>query len=70
MRTHYLTCQDSECERVYCVSRRDFEAQLAALQAENEALREVEKAVRGLLLNGTTRDPVRAALAKLDEVRG
>ncbi len=30
---HFLTCQDDNCERAYCVTRREFENNLEVLRA-------------------------------------
>jgi hypothetical protein len=36
--SHYLTCQDENCEKAYCVARRDYEAKLSGLERKNRVL--------------------------------
>ncbi len=46
---HYLNCQEPDCERVWCVGRRDFERRIAnlidALQKANDKIKDLQTQV-------------------------
>ena len=38
--SHYLTCQDRECEKYACLARRDYEQRLRWAESERDAYME------------------------------
>lgn len=35
--SHYLNCQDENCEKAYCVGRRDYESKIRRAESERDA---------------------------------